>query len=118
MNASSDLATGRHFRGQILLLRGCAGLTQRALATHLGMSRQAIQPWEADEGYPSAARLLALIALHLQRRVFTAGREAPEARALWELLRREASQRTRAVSSSRGPVSRYDRRMRAPQEEA
>ena len=45
------------FRDQILLLRGRTGLTQREVATLLGVSRQAIQKWEAGEGYPSAARL-------------------------------------------------------------
>jgi WD40 repeat protein/predicted ATPase/transcriptional regulator with XRE-family HTH domain len=85
---------GRVFRGQILLLRGRAGLTQRMMATLLGVSAHAIQNWEAGRGYPSAARLKALIALYLQRAVFTPGREVEEATALWELLRRETAQRT------------------------
>jgi WD40 repeat protein/transcriptional regulator with XRE-family HTH domain len=95
MDAGSDATTsGDRFRGQILRLRGRAGLTQRALATHLGISEQAIQKWEAGQGYPSAARLQALIALYVERDVFTAGHEAEEATALWEALRREATQRT------------------------
>src|SRR5271165_6227439 len=95
MDASADETTsGDRFRGQVLLLRGRAGLTQRALAVHLGISEQAIQKWEAGEGYPSPARLQALIALYLERGVFTAGREAAEAMALWETLRREAAHRT------------------------
>jgi WD40 repeat protein/transcriptional regulator with XRE-family HTH domain len=95
MDARPDETTsGDRFRGQVLLLRGRAGLTQRALAVHLGISEQAIQKWEAGQGYPSAARLQALIALYLERGVFTAGHEAEEALALWEALRREATQRT------------------------
>jgi transcriptional regulator with XRE-family HTH domain len=69
-------------RDQILLLRGRSGLTQREVAALLGISRQALQKWEAAEGYPGPAHLEALIALYLARGVFTAGREAEEARAL------------------------------------
>ena len=94
MDATFDATSGGRLRGQLLLLRGRADLTQRALAALLGISEHAIQQWEAGRGYPSAARLQALIVLYLQRGVFAAGREAEEARALWELLRREASQRT------------------------
>jgi WD40 repeat protein/transcriptional regulator with XRE-family HTH domain len=81
-------------RDQILLLRGRAGLTQRAVAALLGISTHAIQKWEAGEGYPSPARLQALIALYVARGVFTAGREGAEARALWAALRRAAGPRT------------------------
>jgi WD40 repeat protein/transcriptional regulator with XRE-family HTH domain len=95
MDASADATpSGHHFRGQILLLRGRAGLTQRALAAHLGISEQAIRKWEAGEGYPSPGRLQALIALYLERGVITAGREEQEARALWEALRQEATRQT------------------------
>ena len=95
MDARVDsTASGDRFRGQILLLRGRAGLTQRTLAKHLGISEQAIQKWEAGQGYPSPARLQALIALYLERGVFTAGREAEEATVLWEALRREAARHT------------------------
>src|SRR5437588_3551778 len=94
MDATSDGTAGGRFRGQLLRLRGRAGLTQHALAALLGVSAHAIQNWEAGEGYPSAARLQALIALYVARQVFPAGREAEEARALWELLRRAGGQRT------------------------
>jgi transcriptional regulator with XRE-family HTH domain len=95
MDPSSDTsASGDRFRGQILLLRGRAGLTQRALAAHLGISEQAIQKWEAGQGYPSPTRLQVLVTLYLERGVFTAGHEAEEAVALWEALCREAPQRT------------------------
>jgi hypothetical protein len=39
--------SGEPFRGQILLLRGRAGLTQRAFAAHLCISEHAIYKWEA-----------------------------------------------------------------------
>src|SRR5271165_4068682 len=101
MDASADETTsGDRFRGQVLLLRGRAGLTQRALAVHLGISEQAIQKWGAGQGYPSPARLQALIALYLERGVFTAGHEAEEAMALWEALRREVSRRTPPFDSA------------------
>src|SRR5436309_1929534 len=93
MDASSDAARGPRLRGQLLLLRGRAGLSQRALAAQLGISEHAIAHWEAGRGYPSAARLQALIALYVERHVFLAGREAEEARALWAALRREGGQR-------------------------
>ena len=101
MDASSDAARGPRLRGQLLLLRGRAGLSQRALAAQLGISEHAIAHWEAGRGYPSAARLQALIALYLERGVFTAGREAAEAMALWALLRREAAQRTPPFDAAR-----------------
>jgi transcriptional regulator with XRE-family HTH domain len=91
---------GDRFRGLVLVLRGRASLTQRALATHLGISEEAIRRWEGEEGYPSPARLQALIALYLERGVFTAGREAQEATALWEALRREAAQCTPAFDAA------------------
>src|SRR5215472_2364756 len=95
MGASEEATpSGDRFRGRILLLRGRSGLTQRGLATLLGVSEHAIQKWEAGQGYPSPARLQALIALYLERGVFTAGRETEEARALWEALRREAARHT------------------------
>ena len=81
-------------RDQILLLRGRAGLTQREVAALLGVSRPALQKWEAGEGYPSPTRLRDLIALYLERSVFIPGREEQEAMALWEALRREAAHRT------------------------
>jgi WD40 repeat protein/transcriptional regulator with XRE-family HTH domain len=101
MDASEETTPeGDRFRGRILLLRGRAGLTQRALAALLGVSEQAIKNWEAGRGYPSSARLQAVIALYLERGLFTAGREAQEATALWEALRREAAQRTPAFDDA------------------
>jgi transcriptional regulator with XRE-family HTH domain len=84
----------------VLLLRGRAGLTQRALAARLGIGEQAIHKWEAGQGYPGPTRLQALIALYLQHGVFTAGCEAEEARALWKALCREAAHRMSLFDSA------------------
>ena len=78
------------FRGRLLALRGRAGLTQRALAALVGLSGRAIAAWETGGSYPSAQALQALIALYLQRGVFTPGQEHAEAVALWEAARDEA----------------------------
>ena len=70
--------------GQLMLtLRMTIGLTQAGLAEELRVSRHAIGGWEAGQSYPKANHLKAFIALCLQQRVFTAGREAEEIRTLW-----------------------------------
>jgi len=66
------------------MLRGRAGLTQRALAALTGASERAIQGWEAGHSYPTAAHLQALIAVYLERGVFTPGRVTEDAIELWE----------------------------------
>jgi WD40 repeat protein/transcriptional regulator with XRE-family HTH domain len=78
------------FRAWALALRGRAGLTQRELAALTGASERAIQAWEAGLSFPLASRLKALIALYLQRGVFTPGQAAEEAAALWEAAYQEA----------------------------
>src|SRR6476646_4745293 len=78
------------FRGLLLALRGRGRLSQRELAAFLGVSRRAVQAWEAGVSYPSAERLQALIALYLRRGVFTPGQEPAEALALWEAARAAA----------------------------
>src|SRR5260370_39480504 len=62
------------FRGLLLMLRGRAGVTQRELAAHAGVSERAIQAWEAGLSFPSAPSLQRLIGLILARGAFTAGR--------------------------------------------
>jgi transcriptional regulator with XRE-family HTH domain len=94
MDATSDTDRSRRFRDQILVLRGRVRLTQREVAVPLGVSERTIQKWEAGLGYPSPARLQALIALYLERGVFMVGHEAEEVEALWEALRRATRQRT------------------------
>src|SRR3954462_1579594 len=78
------------FRELLLMLRGRAGLSQRELATLLGLSERAIRAWETGDSYPSADRLKALIALYLQQEVFTPDQERDEAAALWDAARAEA----------------------------
>ena len=65
------------------MLRGRARLTQRDLATAIGVSERAIQIWEAGLGYPSAASLQRLIAIYVEHRAFSVGREIDEATDLW-----------------------------------
>ena len=70
--------------GQLMLtLRTATGLTQAGLADHLGVSRNAIGGWEIGQSYPKAEHLKAFIVLGLRQRVFAAGRETEEIRALW-----------------------------------
>src|SRR5262249_46174392 len=61
-----------------------AGLTQIALAEHIGVHRRSLQNWETGESYPKAETLQRLIALFLAQGVFTVGQEAEEAAQLWE----------------------------------
>jgi transcriptional regulator with XRE-family HTH domain len=49
------------FGQRLLSLRMGLGLTQAALASHLGISRKAVGGWEAGEKYPKAAHLQALL---------------------------------------------------------
>ncbi len=71
------------FGQQMLALRTAIGLTQATLANLLGISRNAVGGWEVGQSYPKVEHLKAFIALGLQQRVFAAGREAEEIRALW-----------------------------------
>ncbi len=72
--------------GQAMLnLRTRLRLTQAGLAELVGITRKAIGRWEAGDTYPSASHLKVLLALALERRVFPAGHEAEEVRALWHV---------------------------------
>src|SRR4051812_13469253 len=86
----ADDPTGESFRGLILQLRGRSGLTQRELATRVGVSVSSIQGWEAGDNYPGLASLKALIMVGLQAGGFTAGREQDDAIALWTAALRDA----------------------------
>src|SRR5207245_11577127 len=78
------------FRGLLLRHRGRTGLIQRDLAARAGVSRGAVQGWEAGLNYPTAERLQALIQVLLEAGGLTVGQEASEARALWAAAEREA----------------------------
>ena len=87
---SADHAAGESFRDLVLRLRGRTGLTQRELATRIGVNARSIQGWEVGANYPGVASLKALIAAGLQAGGFAAGREAEEAQALWAAALRDA----------------------------
>jgi transcriptional regulator with XRE-family HTH domain len=76
--------------GQTMLaLRTAIGLTQKRLATHLGITRQAVGKWEAGSLYPNVEHLKALIVLAVQCQAFAAGHEAEEIRKLWKVARQK-----------------------------
>src|SRR5215212_10729065 len=72
------------FGQQLLSLRTRAGLTQIALAEHIGVNRRSVQNWETGESYPKAETLQRLLALFLAQGVFTPGQEAEQAAQLWQ----------------------------------
>jgi transcriptional regulator with XRE-family HTH domain len=78
------------FRGLLLRHRGRTGLIQRDLAARVGVSRGAVQDWEAGHNYPAAERLQVLIQVLLEAGGLTVGREEAEARELWAAAEREA----------------------------
>ncbi len=83
-------AEGETFRGLILRLRGRIGMTQRELATRIGVNVSSIQGWEAGANYPGVASLKALIAATLLADGFTTGREAEEAAHVWAAAVRDS----------------------------
>src|SRR5438105_2755021 len=58
--------TAESFQGLLLRHRGRTGLTQRELATRVGVSRGSLQGWEAGLNYPDAQHLRALIVAFLE----------------------------------------------------
>jgi transcriptional regulator with XRE-family HTH domain len=72
------------FGQRMLALRSAIGLTQAALAQHLGVSRKAVGGWELGENYPNVEHLKALIELAMRASAFPVGREEEEIRALWQ----------------------------------
>ncbi len=75
--SGADRAPER-FSSLLLRHRGRTGLTQRQLATRVGVNRRALQDWEAGVNCPSAQRLQALIAVLLEVAGLTVGHEADE----------------------------------------
>src|SRR5258708_1008425 len=78
------------FAGLLLRHRGRTGLTQRELADRIGASARTVENWESGVNYPSAKPLQALIAVLLESRGLTVGRELDEARELWATALRDA----------------------------
>jgi WD40 repeat protein/transcriptional regulator with XRE-family HTH domain len=71
--------------GQAMLTqRTLMSLTQVELARFLGISRVAVQGWEAGRSYPKAEHLKRFIALGVKLQAFAAGREEGEIRVLWQ----------------------------------
>ena len=87
MDTSSERES---FRGLLLRHRGRTGLIQRDLAARAGVSRGAVQDWEAGLNYPTTERLQTLIQVLLEVGGLTLGREAAEARELWAAAERAA----------------------------
>jgi WD40 repeat protein/transcriptional regulator with XRE-family HTH domain len=73
----------RAFGQAMLTLRDALGLTQAALAVHLGVSRRTVGDWEAGNKHPKAEHLKEFIALGVRHSAFAAGREAEQIHALW-----------------------------------
>jgi transcriptional regulator with XRE-family HTH domain len=81
---------GESFSGLLLRLRGRIALTQRELATRVGVNVSSIQGWEAGANYPSVANLKALIGAAFLAGGFGDGHAADEAAALWAAAVRDA----------------------------
>src|SRR3989441_4153232 len=76
--------------GQVMLtLRTRLGLTQIELADILGVRRRAVIDWEGGLTYPKADHLKQFVVLAIQRQAWPFGREAEEARALWQAARQK-----------------------------
>jgi transcriptional regulator with XRE-family HTH domain len=80
---------GETFQGLLLRHRGRSGLTQRELASRIGVGRGAIQDWEAGVNHPGPERLSALIDAFLSLGALTSGHELEEAEALWDAAQHE-----------------------------
>src|SRR2546428_8644593 len=80
-----DYAFGR----VMLTLRTRLGLTQIELADILGVKRRAVIDWEGGLTYPKADHLKQFVVLAIERQIWPFGREAEEARALWQAARQK-----------------------------
>src|SRR5438132_5500486 len=80
-----DYAFGR----VMLTLRTRLGLTQTELADMLGVRRRAVIDWEGGLTYPKADHLKQFVVLAIERQIWPFGREAEEARALWQAARQK-----------------------------
>src|ERR1700736_2245093 len=76
--------------GQVMLtLRTRLELTQTALADMLGVTRRAVIDWEGGLTHPKADHLKQFVVLAIERQIWPFGREAEEARALWQAARQK-----------------------------
>src|SRR2546427_12235869 len=76
--------------GQLMLtVRTTMGLTQTELAGILGVRRRAVIDWEGGLTYPNIDHLKQFVVLATQRQAWPFGREAEEARALWQAARQK-----------------------------
>src|SRR5712691_2594559 len=76
--------------GQVMLtLRTRLELTQTELAGMLGVTRRAVIDWEGGLTYPKADHLKQFVVLATRRQAWPFGREAEEARALWQAARQK-----------------------------
>lgn len=73
------------FRERLFDLRRQAGLSQEELANLLGVTRQAVQKWEAGTSRPDMDNLTALADyFHVSLDYLVTGREAPAPSPSWE----------------------------------
>ena len=73
------------FGQAMLTLRTHIGMTQTGLAERLGITRKAMNRWEAGDAYPKVSHLKALLAFALEQRAFPSGREEEEIRTFWHI---------------------------------
>jgi transcriptional regulator with XRE-family HTH domain len=78
------------FAGLLLACRGRSGLTQQALAGEAGVSRGAVQDWEAGANVPTADRLKSVIGALVRAAALVSGEERNEAEAMWAAALRES----------------------------
>src|SRR6266487_2596230 len=89
MRVSSYRQRDYAFGQVILTLRTRLGLTQIELADILGVKRRAVIDWEGGLTYPKADHLKQFVVLAIERQAWPFGREAEEARALWQAARQK-----------------------------
>jgi transcriptional regulator with XRE-family HTH domain len=82
--------TAQSFGGLVLRYRQRTSLTQRELASRLGLNARMVRDWEAGLTYPTATGLKGLIAALFEAGGLRRGSEAADVRALWTAVEREA----------------------------
>ncbi|HEX6553860.1 MAG TPA: NB-ARC domain-containing protein [Ktedonobacteraceae bacterium] len=76
--------------GQVMLtLRTRLKLTQTELADMLGVRRHAVIDWEGGLNFPNVDHLKQFVVIAIERQAWPFGREAEEARALWQAARQK-----------------------------